>query len=398
MATPHPESQDPTGDVGQFNGLNPEDLAAIRAGKRRVEEARLPGETGGWSVYRVVFDDDCDYVGYTSKVIAWKVDELCDPAHKNAGRWLVLHDREMGKTIECLASGLDRGDAMVLKNHFIEQAEDEYERRRKEGTAPDPCHIDIYLADHSAMARYEQAQDEYARRREEGTIRVVERHVAKRSSRDATMPNRDDETVGPEHFSGWPGTLSTERLEEIIRYSRVSNLAVMRFYNRSSYNQAQRDMEMMAASMRNCSLVGTLPQDRLEHIGREGDLAAFEDLLREQESDTDFCGGLVIDDTPDTDENPWLIAFRYLFALSRDPDWIGLSPQLPHMKGLHVHAFESSTRPGRTGFFLGLPEKLLPAERPALGPVPEGEAGLLAEIAAWHGARSFHWIPVSLQG
>ena len=87
-----------------------------------------------------------------------------------------------------------------------------------------------------------------------------------------------------------------------------------------------------------------------------------------------------------------------MFALSRDPDWIGLSPQLPHMKGLHVHAFESSTRPGRTGFFLGLPEKLLPARRPTPEPVPEGEAGLLAEIAVWHGARSFRWIPVSLQG
>ena len=213
-----------------------------------------------------------------------------------------------------------------------------------------------------------------------------------------TTPKIDDGSVGPEHFAGWPGTLPTDKLEEIIKYSRVKNLAVMRLYDRSRYDKVVRDMEMMGATMRNCNLVGRLPPDRLEDIGYSGDITAFEDLLREQESDTDFCGGLVIDDSPDTDEKPWLIAFRYLFALSRDPDWMGLSPQLPHMKDLHLHAFESLTRPGRTGFFLGLPEKLLPANRPAPGPVAEGEPRLLAEIAAWHGARSFHWIPASEQG
>ena len=44
-----------------------------------------------------------------------------------------------------------------------------------------------------------------------------------------------------------------------------------------------------------------------------------------------------------------------MFALSRDPDWMGVSPLLPHMRGLHLHAFESLTRLGKVGFFIGLP-------------------------------------------
>ena len=208
-------------------------------------------------------------------------------------------------------------------------------------------------------------------------------------------PKSEDGTFDPEPFAGWPGTLPTERLEEIIEYSCVTNLAVMGLYDRSKYNKVLHDIEMLSATMRNRTLAKRLPHDRLEHIGRSGEIAAFEDLLREHESDSDFCGGLVIDDNPDTDEEPWLSAFRYLFALSRDPDWMGLCPQLPHIKDLHVHAFESLIRPGRTGFFLGLPEKLVPARRREPGPAAEGEPRLLAEIAAWHGARSFNWIPAS---
>ncbi len=203
------------------------------------------------------------------------------------------------------------------------------------------------------------------------------------------------ETVGPEYFTGWPGTLPTERLEQIIQYSRVSNLAVMGLYDRSKYDEVLHEIEMMAATMSNCSLGERVNPDRFEHISRSSDFAALDDLLLEHESETDFCGCLVIDDSPETGEEPWLIAFRYLFALSRDPEWIGLSPHLPHMKGLHLHAFESSNRPSQTGFFIGLPEKLVPAAAPAPGPVPEGEPQLLAHIAAWHGAKSFHWIPAA---
>ena len=214
-----------------------------------------------------------------------------------------------------------------------------------------------------------------------------------------TTPSSGDGSVGPEHFAGWPCTPPTERLEQAINLSRVSNLAVVQYYASRDDDEGEversllRDLEMVLATQRNSTLAQRLDQERLEHIARSGDIAAFKDLLREHESDTDFCGGLVIDDSPDTDEDPWLIAFRHMFALSRDPHWMGLSPQLPHVKDLHVHVFESPTRPGRIGFFLGLPEKVMPVERRDPGPAPGGEPQLLAEIAAWHGARAFHWVP-----
>lgn len=216
-----------------------------------------------------------------------------------------------------------------------------------------------------------------------------------------TMPSSGDGTVGPEHFAGWPCTPPTERLEQAIATSRVSNIGVLQYYAGRDDDEGTvarsllRDMKMVSFTMMNSTLIERVDQNRLDNIGRSGDLAAFKDLLREHESDEIFCVGLVIDDSPDTDEQPWLIAFRRMFALSRDPDWMGLSPHLPHMKDLHVHAWESPAKPGCTGFSLGLPEKLIPAVGRVPAPVPEGEPQLLAEIAAWHGARSFRWIPGS---
>ena len=71
------------------------------------------------------------------------MDELCDLAHRSAAPRLVLHHREMGMTIECLASGLDRGDAQGVRNRMLERAQDESSRRRDEGTAPELCQIDL---------------------------------------------------------------------------------------------------------------------------------------------------------------------------------------------------------------------------------------------------------------
>ncbi len=157
--TSHPGSQEPDDADGQPKGISAEDLASVRAMERRVEKARIAGETGAWSVYRVVFDDGCDYFGYTNNVIAWKVDELCDPAHRSAVPRLVLHHREMEMTIECLASGLDRGDAQRVRNRMLERTQDESSRRRDEETAPELCQIDMYLSENGPVARYYARKD-----------------------------------------------------------------------------------------------------------------------------------------------------------------------------------------------------------------------------------------------
>ena len=128
-------------------GITQEEMDRVNKIERKVYDARLPGETWGWSVFRITFDDGCRYHGYTSKVIAWKVDELCNFDDPLADPWLVIHNREMGKTLECLASGLRQGEAMSGKNRVVDAAQAEAEARTQVGETK-ICPISRFLNDY----------------------------------------------------------------------------------------------------------------------------------------------------------------------------------------------------------------------------------------------------------
>ena len=266
------------GSLGAFALWGESSLAPGAGGRfrvaereRRVAEARLPGETDQWSVYRITFDDGYYYYAHTSNVIAWKVGQLCDTAHRSAVPSLVLHDREMGKTVECLASCIDSGGgALAVRNRFIEEAQDEYE-----GTAGELCQIETALSGQGPVARY------YARREARAGNRSLEALMS-------TMPTGDDGSFGPKDFAGWPGTPSTQRLETAVRYSRISNPGTLLLESQrdATLRSIVRDIEMVLATMRNCDLVGRMPYDRLEHIARAGGIVAVVETCSASRSPT----------------------------------------------------------------------------------------------------------------
>ena len=72
--------------------------------ERRTTEGRQ-----GWSVFLITYDDKCEYLSYTDKFIAVRLEQLCDPD-------LVLHDRTMARTVTCVASELTKGRAKQIAN------------------------------------------------------------------------------------------------------------------------------------------------------------------------------------------------------------------------------------------------------------------------------------------
>ena len=123
-----------------------EGMEKVQAILDKIRVNRLPGETDGWSVYRITFEDGCNYYGHTSNTITWKVEDLCNPEHKDAVPFLVLHDQQMSKTLDCLLSGIDSGGkARAVANPIVEQVQEKHEEMRQAGTAPPRCPIEEHL-------------------------------------------------------------------------------------------------------------------------------------------------------------------------------------------------------------------------------------------------------------
>lgn len=144
-------------------GLTEEEIDDLERYMAEIEEdlrqARIPGESEGWSVYKILFEDGCDYYAHTSNIIAWKVETLCNPEHQDAIPFLVLHDQQMPKALICLASGLSSGgQALGIRNQLIRKSEQEPEEICQGGTAPDPCPINKHLQDlhFGAMRQFHQ--------------------------------------------------------------------------------------------------------------------------------------------------------------------------------------------------------------------------------------------------
>ena len=127
-------------------GLTQEDVDRVNKILKKVDDARIPGEGHGWSVYKVTFEDGCTYHGHTTNVIAWKVEHLCEPEHRDAIPYMVMHNQRMSKTLECLATDLDSGgQALAIRNRFLEGAHEETDTG---GPGPEAqCDIRQHLED-----------------------------------------------------------------------------------------------------------------------------------------------------------------------------------------------------------------------------------------------------------
>ena len=117
--------------------------------KEKVRAASLPGETDGFSVYLVAFDDGCRYYGHTSQVIAWRVEELCHQDYLGRVPYLFVHDENMGKTLTCLASGLrNSGAALAERRKIVAQARKDLEWEQNPAAPPQRCLVTGQLQEH----------------------------------------------------------------------------------------------------------------------------------------------------------------------------------------------------------------------------------------------------------
>ena len=340
-------------------GLTQKEMDRVNEILKRVEDAKLPGETDGWSVFRITFDDGCQQIRHTSKVIAWKVEELCNPEHRLADPWLVMHDREMGKTLECLASGLQQGQALASRNRMVKATQEEAEARRQAG--------------------------------EKKTCAISELLNSQRTG----MRHGFHQSFGPDHFAGWPATVPTERLERAIQYvrDRMRIQPNMQDLPTSGDNNLDMDMFLTAHSMKNSYRPGEVDLTPLDAASDEDFLPALRQILEGLETEHHFACAIIDNIAADRFSTETTISITDIFTLAKHPDWMGLSTSLPNLRDHHVTSSESLKHPLSPSVMIGVPDVIRP--EPILQPLTAPQVGIqtLAEIAAWHGAASFKWLP-----
>lgn len=77
--------------------------------------------------------------------------------------------------------------------------------------------------------------------------------------------------------------------------------------------------------------------------------------------------------------------------LSKDPEWAGLNPALPSLKGLNALVVGDPQTPQRPAAVIALPPTATKDPGPLATPFPEGHPATLRDLLAWHGATPF-WI------
>lgn len=122
---------------------------------------QLPGESGGYSVYRLMFADDAAYVGMTRRGILNRIEEHFGAGERGdgIGNIAVKERAALGVwRIEVLASGLERDDAMALERQEI---------------ASLPAALNVLHATAYARDLHDPAQGAVAKYYERGPDRVL---------------------------------------------------------------------------------------------------------------------------------------------------------------------------------------------------------------------------------
>ena len=207
------------------------------------------------------------------------------------------------------------------------------------------------------------------------------------------IPAADD--FGPEDFHGWPEVPTTEQLERAIEHVRLNyeTLEAAGKLTAEGDQTLERDLHLCARSMYNSTLAERISPLKLLQFANDGQLITLADILAEEETDLSFAAAILDDDTPPEPGHRTLVGIDSIFGLLREPGWMGLSLHLAKLKDRHVHALESPRgEPGRVECFIAVPSSMMTPDVPPPGPVSDGEAARLRDIAVWHGALSFHWI------
>ena len=210
-----------------------------------------------------------------------------------------------------------------------------------------------------------------------------------------TAPNDRDHAFGPEHFAGWPATVPTERLERAIQYVRdltdldpdTDDLPV------SGDSNLDMDMLLTAHSMTDSYNAAEIDLTPLDRASDQQFLAVLQEILQDHETEHHFACAIITHMNAHQPQPPTDIEINHAFTLARHPDWMGLSLALPHLLNRHVNTWESRRHPDSPRAMIAVPDIMMPKRAPRSQPAPRGELRVLAEVAAWHGAASFHWFP-----
>ncbi len=93
----------------------------------RANDARLPGEVGGATVFVIEFADGCRYFGYTSESVFFRLGELMGgPFHYGSNDFVVEHGRRMVYLVRCVSSGMDEREARDLRNMLVSLGDDKW--------------------------------------------------------------------------------------------------------------------------------------------------------------------------------------------------------------------------------------------------------------------------------
>lgn len=201
-------------------------------------------------------------------------------------------------------------------------------------------------------------------------------------------PSEPTESIPFNEIGGWPATIGNRRLMRALNHLRGENEIP------AEDPQMEDDVDMFMLTVAIHHYPATL-EDRLSALpdNPSEQMEGLTNIAKDTESDQTF-GGLMFETH---DQNTEFLELKYIFALIRHPEWMGASTYLTSLKDMRITVFESTTRPGQTGFFIAAPfNKTDPY--PQEGEFPEGEPDLLRTIAMWHQATSCHWIPRNNDG
>lgn len=210
-----------------------------------------------------------------------------------------------------------------------------------------------------------------------------------------TIPDRQDRDFGPEHFAGWPATVPTERLERAIQYvqDRTKVQPNMQELPSSGDNNLNMDMFLTAQSMNSAYYPTEVDLTALDEASDTDWLEVLRKILQDLETEHHFACA-IITATRNHEPGPAAtIMIQHIFKLARHPDWMGLSILLPYLRGHHVHTWESGKHRVSPCTMIAVPDIMMPENVYQPPAAPEGGIQVLAGIAAWHGAASFHWFP-----
>ena len=212
-----------------------------------------------------------------------------------------------------------------------------------------------------------------------------------------TTPNNQDQILGPEHFAGWPATVSTERLERAIQYvrDRARSDPDMQELPTSGDTTLDMDMSLIAQSMISHQLITQVNLAQLDLVSDAQFVEVLREILQEQETEHHFASAIITHIKIHQSQPMETITIKHIFTLAKHPDWMGLSPILPNLQDHHVHTWESHRNPHSPRAMIAIPDIMMPKQVPESPPIPQGGIQVLAEVAAWHGVASFHWFPAN---